>query len=852
MPAVVRKLSSNLPMAPRKRTRSQGPVQETREPINVARLRDLASRVAAGRVCWPGSSVDLRTVLMSFLARADDGFLTPRWNECDSPFPTRRFSQGTLFNLPRVLRSAGRCELPNTLDVDLENCHLRAQVARHPTRPELAHYVNHREQVLGEVMREGVDRQAAKALFLRLVYAGSAETWQLEHRVNALPAFVDAFAREQKEIRQEDAEKHPELLKMFTSSDRPVVTLQSHLNMRREREMLDAMAAAVRGIAEVSAYEHDGLFLCTRSFDTDGEAASAWREKVLRRIRASISEPVAVKSPLAFEEALHELRARWPLEDWDTTEEVNDEQARLAAAMGDTPEHLPCAQLVALERSAYPGSPHGVQELFKHISGGQYHHWDMVSKRWFLDDGRDRLLHVISQVLVRRLAPIVWETGDDGKSFVVRGKLPPGLSTTGFVESVEKFLRPLLRDRDFRLDDQRHLLVFENGVYDRAADSWLQLTPQIRSSRSTNWAWGASDGEQEAALRAALDMVAQDEAAFTTEACAALERLEAFLPSLAFLRSICGAWESVLYLCKHLARAVFALPYQENLWTRGPGSNGKDTLANLMQCLLGSYFANLPCEALTNGHDMDAPSQTLLNLKGRRFVAVREIARNAKIRSHIYKTISDPKGVIKARGLYGKDEEFAPHFLLYLASNVPVDIDDSSGGSARRTRILDLPFNFVEDPQSANERPRDAGIEAHFPAWRAGFFDLLLAVYKRFLRERPQSNITPVPQAVADAVDEELEEDWMRDLARFVQDRLRPAKNGQHASSAADIREAFLAQAGVPKKEVGLRLARKGFAEEGVNYYDGARRTKRRVYKLKFADGTVAFARLQDGSTGGS
>ena len=64
---------------------------------------------------------------------------------------------------------------------------------------------------------------------------------------------------------------------------------------------------------------------------------------------------------------------------------------------------------------------------------------------------------------------------------------------------------------------------------------------------------------------------------------------------------------------------------------------------------------------------MDAPSQTMLALKGKRFAAVREIARNAKIRSHIYKTIGDPKGKIKARGLYGKDEEFTPHFLLYLA-----------------------------------------------------------------------------------------------------------------------------------------------------------------------------------------
>eukprot|EP00969_Alexandrium_andersonii_P275941 12196657-Alexandrium_andersonii.AAC.1 len=71
----------------------------------------------------------------------------------------------------------------------------------------------------------------------------------------------------------------------------------------------------------------------------------------------------------------------------------------------------------------------------------------------------------------------------------------------------------------------------------------------------------------------------------------------------------------------------------------------------------------LPCEALTGAREMDAPSQTMLALRGRRFVAVREIARNAKIRSHIYKTLTDPKGEQKARGLYGKDEKFEPHFL---------------------------------------------------------------------------------------------------------------------------------------------------------------------------------------------
>jgi hypothetical protein len=309
-----------------------------------------------------------------------------------------------------------------------------------------------------------------------------------------------------------------------------------------------------------------------------------------------------------------------------------------------------------------------------------------------------------------------------------------------------------------------------------------------------------------------------------------------------------------LYLLKHCARSVFALAMQESLWTRGPGSNAKDTLANLLMCLLGEYFANLPCEALTGTREMDAPSQTLLNLRGRRFVAVREIAKNTKIKSHIYKTISDPKGTLKARGLYGKDEEFAPHFLLYLASNVPVDIDDSSGGSARRTRILDLPFNFVEEPRDANEKQRNSDLERHFPAWRASLFFLIKDVYCHFLKDHPQSNITPVPPEVMEAVEEELEEDWMQQLATFTTSHLSPVENAKDASTAADVREAFFefCAGSVPKKEVGLRMSRKGFAESTTNFWVGVKKTSRRVYRFNFPDHGVAFAALHRGCTGGS
>ena len=132
------------------------------------------------------------------------------------------------------------------------------------------------------------------------------------------------------------------------------------------------------------------------------------------------------------------------------------------------------------------------------------------------------------------------------------------------------------------------------------------------------------------------------------------------------------------------------------------------------------------------------------------------------------------------------------------------------------------------------------------------FFELLYRVYALFLADRNQTNVTPVPQEVSDAVEEELEEPWMLRLAEFTRDRLEAAARPGLASSAAEIRQAFFEFCGgeVPKKEVALRLARKGFAEETVHHWVGVRRTTKRVYRFRIGDAKELVS-LRDGSTGG-
>ena len=164
-----------------------------------------------------------------------------------------------------------------------------------------------------------------------------------------------------------------------------------------------------------------------------------------------------------------------------------------------------------------------------------------------------------------------------------------------------------------------------------------------------------------------------------------------------------------------------------------------------------------------------------------------------------------------------------------------MDIDDSSGGSARRTRILDLPFNFVEQPNTANEKQKDASIEASFVQWRGHLFWYLGQVYARFLQGANQTNVTPVPQEVQEAVDDELEEPWMQRLQEFVSSvdgRLEHTNNTKEASTAAEIRQAFFDSGGdTRKKEIGLGLARKGVQEDTVHIYTGVKRTTERIYK---------------------
>lgn len=246
---------------------------------------------------------------------------------------------------------------------------------------------------------------------------------------------------------------------------------------------------------------------------------------------------------------------------------------------------------------------------------------------------------------------------------------------------------------------------------------------------------------------------------------------------------------------------------------------------------------------------MDGASPTFLSLKAKRFVCISEVEKNATIKGNVYRTICDYKSKIKARPLFGEDQQFYPHFLLFACTNVPLDVDDKGKGTQRRTRILDMPYNFVESPKAANDRPANPDLESNFPAWNPSLFHLLCRV--RHVLMGSADHVLPIPAEVSEAVGEELREPWMDALDAFKQ-TLEKVSQTHAASTAAEVREAFLnfqRNKGPPleKRDVALKMAAQGFQEESKSFYDAMthKRTTKRVYSLVFPGGGNGLVKLR-------
>ena len=271
------------------------------------------------------------------------------------------------------------------------------------------------------------------------------------------------------------------------------------------------------------------------------------------------------------------------------------------------------------------------------------------------------------------------------------------------------------------IDEQRHLIGFENGVFDLNENEFRPAKPSDMITKSTNYDYTDKVDEN---IRQEI---------------------------LNFFTSIMDGEEMCEYLLKTLAYQLHGNKYLERIyyWT-GVGSNGKSVLGDLCKYTFGEYYYKPDVKMITT-QKQNASTQTeyLLKTKGTRFVFMTEPDEGEKMQSSLMKEWSGNDD-IQTRGLYESSVEFKPQFAMQIAMNEKCDLSGTdSNGVARRLRIIPFRFKFCEDPRpDTDDRQIDTTLKEKFKDNRycQQFMLILLDYYHKFVYGN--QNILDPPQVL--------------------------------------------------------------------------------------------------------
>lgn len=316
------------------------------------------------------------------------------------------------------------------------------------------------------------------------------------------------------------------------------------------------------------------------------------------------------------------------------------------------------------------------------------------------------------------------------------------LRRTGFAESVMKQCKLIFYDREFakKLDDNKHLIAFKNGIYDTLTQTFRDGLPEDYVSFCTN-----------------IDY--KEDMKYHQFSC--WSELESFLHSILPTRSVRD------YFLKHLATCLSGVFTQRFHILTGSGSNGKSMLMNLCATAFGDYCYKANIAMFTQKRNKaGAASPELVRMKGKRFVMMSEPDEGEPLSTGFMKEITSSEKVTGRDLFAGSKEmvEFDVQAKCHLACNDKPKVNTSDGGTWRRLKVIDFPTKFVHDPKLPHERPMDESImhKVLSTEWSECFMAFLVHLHKE---GKGLTKLTPPKEVDAYTQEYQQESDV---IARFM------------------------------------------------------------------------------------
>ena len=211
-----------------------------------------------------------------------------------------------------------------------------------------------------------------------------------------------------------------------------------------------------------------------------------------------------------------------------------------------------------------------------------------------------------------------------------------------------------------------------------------------------------------------------------------------------------GDRELVAYLQAALGYAMTGLTAAQVLFVLfGQGANGKSTLVEIVQSILGTaasgYAGTIRSEVLLKSlHGTDRHPTEIADLVGKRFVAVHELGGvDAKFNASLVKALTG-SDLISARRIRENAFQFSPTHTFFCLANTPPRSDDATEAMLRRIVLIPARATFaLQSDQAAKVLGTDGKrfvrkdhvAQAIVARERAGVFAWLVHGARQFLKD---------------------------------------------------------------------------------------------------------------------
>ena len=267
-----------------------------------------------------------------------------------------------------------------------------------------------------------------------------------------------------------------------------------------------------------------------------------------------------------------------------------------------------------------------------------------------------------------------------------------------------------------KMDENKLLLGFENGVYDFKHKCFRHGLPEdyISFTTKTNYVPYDSTNPEQQAIKDEIDD---------------------------FMEKVFPNEELREYMWDHGASTLIGENInQKFIIYTGVGGNGKSIWVDLINLVLGDYADKINIALLTQKRkSIGGPTPEIAKLKGRRFVSMDEPSAGDELNEGIMKQMTGGDEM-EGRAMYAKKMlKFVPQFELTCCTNHLFTIKSTDKGTWRRIRQVDFRAEFV-DPEiyeikkaqgltEDKERPiyvKDLKLKDRLKSWVQVFTALLI------------------------------------------------------------------------------------------------------------------------------